>query len=98
MGPGFFIMAILGCGEADAACQQIATVESRYESMDACSAATAGEVERRLELPYPVVVAQCERADAEVVQTLTPAEIDLPAPIRQPLMRRAYHEGSGWRG
>jgi hypothetical protein len=40
MGPGFFVIAILGCADGSAACTPVATMPTRYESRDACSAAT----------------------------------------------------------
>ena len=91
MGPAFYIMAILGCGEADTACQQVAVEESRYESVEACNAATEGALGAHTDLAFPVVVAQCKPAGAAVSQTVMPAQVDLPAPDRaaQPRLRRA---------
>ena len=64
MGPGIFIIAILGCGEGDAPCQTVKTLEARYESRAACSAATEAAVTRSGDVDYPVVVAQCVAAGA----------------------------------
>ena len=80
MGPAFYVMAILGCGEADTACQPVGMVETRYESLEACNAATAMAVSRHMNLAFPVVAAQCEREDRAVAQKLMPRDIDLPAP------------------
>ena len=80
MGPAFYVMAILGCGEADAACQQVGLAESRYESLAECNAATADAVTRNINLSFPVVAAQCRRADADIAEKLMPSDIDLPAP------------------
>jgi hypothetical protein len=80
MGPAFYVMAILGCGEADTACQPVGRVETRYESLEACNAATAMAVSQNMNLAFPVVAAQCEREDREVAQKLMPRDIDLPAP------------------
>lgn len=62
MGPAFFIMAILGCGEADAACEPVATVAARYQSEAECKAATETEIARHSDLLFPVIVAQCRSA------------------------------------
>lgn len=78
MGPAFYIMAILGCGEADAACQQVATIEARYESLEACNAATGAAVMQNVAFDFPVVTAQCRRADTEVAEKLMSDDIDLP--------------------
>lgn len=80
MGPAFYVLAILGCGEGETACQPVSKVETRYESLEACNAATAMAVSRHIDLAFPVVAAQCERADQEVAQKLMPSDVDLPAP------------------
>jgi len=93
MGPAIFIMAILGCGEADTSCQQVSVAQARYESVAACNADTASAVERNADLPYPVVVAQCQRADRPASQLLKPAQVDLPEPQEaQPRVIRASYQ------
>ena len=62
MGPSIFIIAIMGCGEGEAPCQQVRTLEARYESQAACTAATEAAVTRNSDVDYPVVVAQCVAA------------------------------------
>jgi hypothetical protein len=62
MGPGIFLIAIMGCGEGDAPCQQVRMLEARYESRAACTAATEAAVMRNSDVDYPVVVAQCVAA------------------------------------
>ena len=62
MGPGTFLIAILGCGEAEAPCAQVRTLETRYESRAACTAATDAAVLGNSDVDYPVVVAQCVAA------------------------------------
>ena len=64
MGPGLFLIAILGCGEGDAPCLQVRTLEARYESQAACTAATEAAVTQNADIDYPVVVAQCVAAGA----------------------------------
>ncbi|HYD37981.1 MAG TPA: hypothetical protein VEA60_10230 [Allosphingosinicella sp.] len=59
MGPGIFVIAIMGCGEADAPCEPVRTLEVRYESRAACIAATKTAVTRNSDIDFPVVVAQC---------------------------------------
>jgi len=63
MEPVLFVMAILGCGEGDAPCRQVARVQTRYHSEAACLAATEAELARR-DILYPSIVAQCRRADS----------------------------------
>ena len=84
MEPLLYIMAIMGCGESDAACRQVAVVEQRYASEEQCLAATEEELLRRDDLLFPAVVAQCRRADAGP-QLLRGSEVMLPegGPLRR---------------
>ncbi len=87
MGPLFYVIAILGCGEAETACEQVAVAESRYESLDACNAATEGAMAGYDGALYPVVVAQCRQAGAPAAKLLS-RDVDLPQPsMAQPLRR-----------
>ncbi|HWT11877.1 MAG TPA: hypothetical protein VN231_03910 [Allosphingosinicella sp.] len=79
MEPLFYIMAILGCGESEAACRQVAVVERQYRSESECLAATEDELLRRDDLVFPAVVAQCRRADARP-QLISGTEVMLPEP------------------
>ncbi|GAA4828161.1 hypothetical protein GCM10023232_28330 [Sphingosinicella ginsenosidimutans] len=76
MGPVLFVMAILGCGEGDAACQQVRTVETPYRSEAACLAATEGELARS-DADYPTLFAQCRPAGSAAA-TIRASEILLP--------------------
>jgi hypothetical protein len=89
MGPALYVIAILGCGEGTAPCEELRVAEARYESRAEC----VGQTEAQLlrfgdEAPYPVVVAQCREAGARP-ETLTPAEVDLPEPEQNHPFRRA---------
>ncbi|HEY0130300.1 MAG TPA: hypothetical protein VGB57_02760 [Allosphingosinicella sp.] len=81
MGPAIFIIAIMGCGEADAPCQQVRTLEPRYESQAACTAATDAAATQNSDVDYPVVVAQCVSAGAPA-EAPRSGEIDRPGPGR----------------
>ncbi|HEV2867028.1 MAG TPA: hypothetical protein VGX37_10980 [Allosphingosinicella sp.] len=78
MGPLLYIMAIMGCGESEAACEQVAVVEQQYRSEEECLAATEDELLRRDDILFPAVVAQCRRADAGP-QLVRGDEVMLPA-------------------
>jgi hypothetical protein len=77
MGPGTFIIAILGCGEADAACTQVRVLETRYESEAACSRATDAVLPAHSDVDFPVVVAQCVAAGG-APQSLRANQVKLP--------------------
>ena len=65
MGPAIFLIAIMGCGEGDAPCQSVRTLDARYESQAACTAATEAAVTQNSDLDFPVVVAECVAAGAK---------------------------------
>ena len=79
-----FVMAILGCGESEAPCEEIALAASRYPSREACMAATEAELGRHGEALYPVVVAECRR-EGDTIRSLTGVEVARPEP---PVLRR----------
>ena len=77
MEPLFYVMAILGCGESEAACQQVRVAQAQYRTESECLAATEAELIRHQNLPYPTIVAQCRRSGA-AVQTLRGSEVMMP--------------------
>jgi hypothetical protein len=81
MGPGLFIIAILGCGEGETACTEVTQAPVRYESQAACVDATEAAMMEHSDIPYPVVVAQC-RAAADAAGRVFPTEVKLPEPKR----------------
>jgi hypothetical protein len=90
MGPAFYVMAILGCGEAETACEPVANVATQYHSAEACNAATTAAIEKHSDALYPVVVAQCRKAAGNAQQVFSD-EIRLPD-AQQParVLRASY--------
>jgi hypothetical protein len=64
MGPGFFVIAILGCADGSAACTPVATMPTRYESRDACVAATGSALAGAGDFDFPTLMAQCRPGKA----------------------------------
>jgi hypothetical protein len=89
MGPAFYVMAILGCGEAEGACEPVSTLATRYESQDACNAATSSAIEKHSDLLYPVVVAQCRPANSPASAQVWADEVKLPISHQSPRIQRA---------
>ena len=87
MGPALYLIAILGCGETDAPCQEVRIVETRYQSEAACMAATPRAIEANLDLAFPAVVAQCRHADA-APRAIPASEVMLPESQPDPLPER----------
>lgn len=64
MGPGYFIIAILGCADGANACTPVMTVPTRYESEDKCAAATSEALLANSNFDFPSLVAECRPAKA----------------------------------
>ena len=68
MGPGFYVIAILGCADSSAGCTPVATMPTRYESRDACQAATELALITSGEFDFPTLLAQCRPAKAPAAE------------------------------
>ncbi len=82
MGPGFFIIAILGCADGSAACTPVATMPTRYESQAACSAATGPTLAASTQFDYPTLLAECRPAKTPAASRIEPRK-RLPSGARQ---------------
>ena len=82
MGPAYFVIAILGCADGGTSCTPVATLQTRYESAVACSAATTEALEANSNFDFPTLLARCRRgavpASLQVVH-----ERPLPARARR---------------
>ncbi len=89
--PLAFVMAILGCGESDAPCRELAVVARRFESEAACLAGAEAELSRRDDIAFPSVVAQCRPAGS-APQMLRGSDVILPEPrVGAPVERFAVN-------
>lgn len=77
MGPGYFVIAILGCADGGTSCTQVATLQTRYENAAQCSAATATALEENSNFDFPTLLARCR---AGSVATSLEAERARPIP------------------
>lgn len=82
MGPGFFFIAIMGCGDGAMACTPVATMPTRYESRSACSAATGPALAASTEFDFPTLLAICRPGSAPAASRIERAK-PLPADARQ---------------
>ena len=75
MGPGYFVIAILGCADGAAACTPVMTVPTRYESEDTCVAATADALLANSNFDFPSLYAECRPTSAPTsVEKRDPAQ------------------------
>ena len=63
MGPGYFVIAILGCADGGSACTPVATLQTRYASEAQCTAATVSALEANSNFDFPSLVAECRREE-----------------------------------
>jgi hypothetical protein len=80
MGPGYFVIAILGCADGGSSCTQVATLQTRYESAAQCSAATTAALEANTNFDYPTLLARCSEGSAKSAEA--PLETPVPASAR----------------
>ena len=80
MGPGFYVIAILGCADGSTACTPVATMPTRYESRDSCQAATGDALMTGGEFDFPTLLAQCRPASAPAAER---SPRDLPRGARR---------------
>ena len=59
MEPVYFVMAIMGCGDAGDLCREARVEPVRYTSIQACQAAQPAALRRNTNLDYPEISAQC---------------------------------------
>lgn len=68
MEPLFFVMAIMGCGDAGSACSEARIVPVQYTSFAACQEAMPAMLERNTDLSYPELDATCRASGPRWVQ------------------------------
>lgn len=78
MGPGYFIIAILGCADGGSSCTQVATLQTRYASAEQCVAASAAVLETNNDFDFPTLLARCRPGAAPVSAD---AERNPPLPV-----------------
>ena len=73
MGPAGYFIALLGCADGSSACQPVATIATRYESREACSAATGQVLAANADFDFPTIMAECRAAKAPASGRIEPA-------------------------
>ncbi|HEX6785267.1 MAG TPA: hypothetical protein VF098_11540 [Sphingomicrobium sp.] len=62
MGPGYFVIAILGCADGGSACTPVATLQAHYATQSECAAATTSALEANSNFDFPTLLARCRPA------------------------------------
>lgn len=68
MGPVFYVMAILGCGDTGATCKEARVDPVRYETVEECRANLPQVLARNTDLSFPIIDAACRRAGTQVAR------------------------------
>ncbi len=82
MGPGYFIIAIMGCGDGSTACTPVATVPTHYATEAACSAGMNDALVAHSDLDFPSLLAECRSSAAPAS-----ASNERPQPIPAGVLR-----------
>ena len=64
MGPGYFIIAIMGCADGSSTCTPLATVPTHYASSESCAAARGEALMANSDLDAPNLIAECRSVTA----------------------------------
>jgi hypothetical protein len=74
MGPAYFVLAVLGCSDAETACREVRLVDVHYQNAPACMAAMDEQLSRNSDIAYPVVMGRCQPASPQMAErSKTPA-------------------------
>lgn len=68
MGPVFYVLAIMGCGDGQAACQEVRAEPARYSTAAQCQAAMPLALQRNTDVDFPVVSAACRASGPVMVR------------------------------
>ena len=90
-----YVMAILGCGESDAACREVRIDPQGYRSEASCRAATGAALARHSDLEFPTVVARCRRSDARPA-IMRGTDVLRPGGGHLPAVQAAPRYASSW--
>ena len=63
MAAGYFLIAILGCADGSTHCTPVMTVPTRYESQQACEAASVSALVANSNFDFPSLLAECRREE-----------------------------------
>ena len=74
MGPGYFVIAILGCADGGSACTPVATLETHYATEAQCTAASGAALMDNSNFDYPMLVARCDASEPKSAEAQKPAE------------------------
>jgi hypothetical protein len=82
MGPGYFVIAILGCADGGSQCTPVATLQTHYATAAECNVATGAALEDNSNFDFPTLLARC-RPGAAATTAEARHERPVPAAARR---------------
>jgi hypothetical protein len=83
MGPGYFVIAILGCADGGTACTPVATLPTRYSFASECDAATVAARAATIAFVLATVLAQCRKSSLPAAAARSQEPRVLPVDARR---------------
>lgn len=71
MEPLYFVMAIMGCGDAGMGCEQVRVERVRYRSVLECRAAMPDVLMRNSDLSFPELTGACQQQGMRMAKAET---------------------------
>ncbi len=68
MGPGFFVLALLGCDDSELMCREARVLDTHYVSAAECMASMQTQLSANSDLAYPVIMGRCEPANLQMAE------------------------------
>lgn len=68
MGAVFYVVAILGCGDGDAACADARLLPAHYATAAQCRSALPAALAGNTDIPFPSIGADCRLQDLRVAR------------------------------
>jgi len=68
MGPGFFVLALLGCDDAETMCREARVLDTHYVSAAECMAAMQTQLSANSDLDFPVIMGKCQPTSPQMVE------------------------------
>jgi hypothetical protein len=66
MGPVFYVLAIMGCGDGQLECEAARIAPQRFTTVQQCQAALPDTLARNSDLDYPVISGSCRPAGMQM--------------------------------
>lgn len=66
MEPAYFVLALLGCSDAETLCREVRVLPGRFQSLAACQAAIETALPANADMDFPVLMARCRKGNWEM--------------------------------